>query len=304
MTIQIITHGKLTWVNIEHPTTADIEYLRERYDFHPLDYEDVLSKIQRPKIDEYEDYLFIVMHFPVFDKSKRVTTPSEVDIFIGAGYLITIHDGRLKPLLSFFDACEGDEIVRKRYMGKSAGHLLYQVLDRLVDYCFPILDRVVDNIEEIEDQAFSEDVREMVREISIVRRDLIALRRIIKPQIPVIANLEHRDRDFLHEDLDVYFGDVADAFNRIWDVVEDYKEVVEGLSDTIDTLTSYRINEVMRVLTTISVILLPLSLLSGIYGMNIDLPLDENPWAWAIILGFMGFIVLGMLAYFRRKHWL
>lgn len=304
MTIQIITHGKLTWVNIEHPTAADIEYLRERYDFHPLDYEDVLSKIQRPKIDEYEDYLFIVMHFPVFDKSKRVTTPSEVDIFIGAGYLVTIHDGRLKPLLDFFVACEGDEVTRKRYMGKSTGHLLYQVLDRLVDYCFPILDRVVDNIEEIEDQAFSEDVREMVREISIVRRDLIALRRIIKPQIPVIANLEHRDRDFLHEDLDVYFGDVADAFNRIWDTLEDYKEVVEGLSDTVDTLTSYRINEVMRVLTTISVILLPLSLLSGIYGMNIDLPLDENPWAWIIILGFMGFIVLGMLGYFRRKHWL
>jgi magnesium transporter len=304
MTIQIITHGKLTWVNIEHPTAADIEYLRERYDFHPLDYEDVLSKIQRPKIDEYEDYLFIVMHFPVFDKSKRVTTPSEVDIFIGAGYLVTIHDGRLKPLLDFFAACEGDEVTRKRYMGKSTGHLLYQVLDRLVDYCFPILDRVVDNIEEIEDQAFSEDVREMVREISIVRRDLIALRRIIKPQIPVIANLEHRDRDFLHEDLDVYFGDVADAFNRIWDTLEDYKEVVEGLSDTVDTLTSYRINEVMRVLTTISVILLPLSLLSGIYGMNIDLPLDEDPWAWIIILGFMGFIVLGMLGYFRRKHWL
>jgi magnesium transporter len=304
MSIQTITHGKLTWVSIERPTVADVAYLKEHYDFHPLDYEDVLSKIQRPKIDEYEDYLFIVMHFPVYDKSKRVTTPSEVDIFVGAGYLITIHDGRLKPLLNLWTACEEDEAQRERHMGRSAGHLLYQVLDKLVDYCFPILDRVVDNIEEIEDQAFSEDVRAMVREISVVRRDLIALRRIIKPQISVIANLEHKDRDFLHEDLDVYFGDVADAFNRISDVLEDYKEVVEGLSDTIDTLTSYRINEVMRVLTTISVILLPLTLLSGIYGMNIDLPLDEHPWAWVVILAIMGFTVLGMLAYFRRRHWL
>jgi len=304
MSIQTIAHGKLTWVNIERPTAADIEYLQKRYDFHSLDYEDVLSKIQRPKIDEYEDYLFIVMHFPVYDKSRRVTTPSEVDIFIGAGYFITIHDGRLKPLLDFFAACEGDETARERYMGRSAGHLLYQVLDRLVDYCFPILDRVVDNIDEIEEQAFSEDVRAVVRDISVVRRDLIALRRIIKPQIPIIANLEHRDRDFLHEGLDVYFGDVADAVNRIWDVLEDYKKVVEVLSDTVDILTSYRINEVMRVLTTISVILLPLTLLTDIYGMNIDLPLDENPWAWAIILGFMGLLVLGMLSYFRRKNWL
>ncbi|MBU1878361.1 MAG: magnesium transporter CorA family protein, partial [Chloroflexi bacterium] len=216
----------------------------------------------------------------------------------------TIHDGRLKPLLGLFGACESDEVQRERYMGRSAGHLLYQVLDKLVDYCFPILDRVVDNIEEIEDQAFGEDVRAMVRDISVVRRDLIALRRIVKPQILVIANLEHKDRDFLHEDLDVYFGDVADAVNRISDVLEDYKEVVEGLSDTIATLTSYRINEVMRVLTTISVILLPLSLLSGIYGMNIDLPLDEYPWAWVIIFGVMVFIVVGMLTYFRRKSWL
>ena len=137
----------------------------------------------------------------------------------------------------------------------------------------------------------------------MIRRDVINFRRIIKPQIPVIASLEHKEMPFLQEELEAYFGDMADHVAKIWDILEDYKEVIEGLADTNDSLTSYRLNEVMKILTTISVIMLPLTLVSGIYGMNIPLPVQEHPLAFAIIMGIMMAIAVGMLAYFRRRGW-
>jgi magnesium transporter len=173
-----------------------------------------------------------------------------------------------------------------------------------VDYCFPILYKVDANIREIEEDIFTEQVPDVVREISWVRRDIIALQRIVKPQIAIVANLEHKDRPFIREELDVYFGDVLDHLYKAWDMLEDHRDVIEGLSDTADTLTSYRINEVMKILTIISVIMLPLTLLSGIYGMNIALPLARHPYSFAIILLLMVLVAAGMLYYFKRRRWI
>lgn len=303
LNLQSARHGKITWVNIERPTKDEIEWLRQNYRFHPLHLDDCLSKIQRPKIDEQEDYLFIVLHFPVFNKMARVTVASEVDIFIGPDYFVTVHAGDIKPLRRMFLECVGNPNVRQELMGRSSGYLLYRVVDRLVDYCFPILNKIDNNIEAVEDTIFEEDVRQTVRDISVIRRDIINFRRIIKPQIPVIASLEHKEMPFLQEDLEDYFGDIADHVAKIWDILEDYKEVVEGLADTNDSLTSYRLNEVMKTLTTISVIILPMTLVSGIYGMNIPLPVQEDPTAFAIIMGVMLFIAVAMLGYFRKKKW-
>jgi magnesium transporter len=160
------------------------------------------------------------------------------------------------------------------------------------------------NIREIEEDIFVEDMPGVVQEISWVRRDIIALQRIVKPQISIVANLEHKDRPFIREELDVYFGDVLDHLYKAWDMLEDHRDVIEGLSDTADTLTSYRINEVMKILTIISVIMLPLTLLSGIYGMNIPLPLERSPYSFILILLLMILMVGGMLFYFKKKHWI
>ncbi len=304
MGVEVLTHGRVTWVNIEKPTPEDMDYLRQRYPFHPLDLEDCLSRLERPKIDEYDDYLFIIMQFPVFDVSSRVSRPSEVDLFIGAGYLVSVHDGNLWPITKLFDDCQSEEQARQKHMSRGSSGLMHDVIDRLVDYCFPILYKVDANIREIEEEIFTEQVPDVVREISWVRRDIIALQRITKPQIAIVANLEHKDRPFIREELDVYFGDVLDHLYKAWDMLEDHRDVIEGLSDTADTLTSYRINEVMKILTIISVIMLPLTLLSGIYGMNIALPLAWHPWVFLLILLLMVLIAGGMLFYFKRRGWI
>ena len=137
-----------------------------------------------------------------------------------------------------------------------------------------------------------------------MRRDIISLQRIVKPQIAIISNLEQKDRPFIREDLDVYFDDVLDHLRKAWDILEDERDVIEGLDDTANTLTSYRLGEIMKILTIISVIMLPLTLLSGIYGMNISLPLSQHPLSFLFILLFMILISGGMILFFRRRRWI
>jgi magnesium transporter len=303
MTIETLTHNRVTWVNIEQPTPEDVEVLRRNYDFHPLELEDCLSKIERPKIDEHDNYLFIVMHFPVYDRTSRVSRPSEVDFFIGPGYLVTVHTGELKPIYQLFDDCQKFGGTRERVMGRGASRALHAVIDRLVDYCEPVLHKVDHNIHQIEEQIFSENMRKLVEEISVIRRDIISLRRIIRPQIPIVRNLETEERPFIRDDLDVYFSDIVDHLTRLWDMLEDHREVVVGLSETADSVTNYRLNNTMRILTLISVILLPLTLLAGIYGMNIDLPFQNLafPWGFLAVMGIMVLVGLLTLLFFRRS---
>lgn len=283
-----------------------MQYLAEHFPFHPLDLDDCLSRVQRPKIDKYPDYLFMIFHFPVFDKRARVTLPSQVSIFLGEDYLITIHQGDLKPLVKLFQECKMDERARIENMGRSTGYLLYRILDRLVDYCFPILDKIGANIDAVEDEIFSSEDREkVIRELSLLRRDIISFRRMIKPQTEVMELLEKSDWPILKEDPEVYFGDLADHMRKIQETLDDYKEVVEGLNDTNNTLTSSQINKVMKTLTIISTTMLPLTLVASIYGMNLHyLPFSHHPWAFWFFLVVMTVMAVSLLAIFRRKRWL
>ena len=307
LNISSIQHGKLTWYYIEKPTSREVTYLSQNFSFHPLDLDDILSRVQRPKIDEYENYLFLVLHFPVFNKENRVTTSSEVDIFIGENYVITVHcSADLKPLSKFFKECQLDLETRKKFMSYSSGYLLYHVLDRLVNYCFPILNKVTDNIEKVEDLIFTRTVPETVREILMIRRDLISFRRVIHPQVGVVEALEHEDYPFLKEDQEIYFGDIADHTHKIWDALEDCKEVVDGLAETSNWLTSHHIQEVMRILTILTAILAPGTLIASIMGMNVQLPGGQSGSMipLIILLIIMLGIAVTMLIFFRRRNWL
>jgi magnesium transporter len=305
--VRSVNYGKLTWYYIEKPTEQDMAFLAQHFNFHPLNLDDVLSRVQRPKIDEEEDHLFIVLHFPVFNKQNRVTTPSEVDIFIGENYLVTVHkSGDLKPLARFFKDCEVDEGTRQKYMGRGSSYLLYHILDNLVNYCFPILNKIIDNIDKIEDLIFNKTVPETVRQISIIRRDLIGFRRVIRPQVAVVEALEQEEYPFFKEEQEVYFGDIADHIRKIWDGLEDCKEVVDGLADTSNWLTSHRIQEVMRVWTIIMALLTVPSLISNLWSMNVRLPgagIDSYvPWALIVLLMIISTAITYL--FFRRKHWI
>lgn len=301
-----ITHQGLTWIDIIHPGNDEIAFLRDHYPFHPLNLEDCLSRIQRPKIDIYpeEQHLFLVLHFPIFDRDRRVATAGEVDLFIGRNYIITLHDGRLKPLSRLFNVLSVDEALREQRMSRGAGFLLYRMLDELVRYCFPMVDQVYQNLERIEDQMFGRNVRATVEEISFVRRDIIALRRIVRPNINVMRSLETRDFDFLNFDEAAYFGDVTDGLSKIADLLDEQNEIITSFNATVDSLTSHKINEIMKILTAISVVLLPMTLLASLYGMNVPLPFEGQPWAFGIIVLLMISGAIGMLLYFRRNDWI
>jgi len=305
LNLESLTWGELTWVNIERPTERETEYLAQHYPFHPLDLDDCLSRIQRPKIDEYKDYLFLVLHFPVFNIEARVTTPSQVSVFISENYLITLHGGELKPLVKLFKECQIDEESRQENFSQGSSYLLYRIIDRLVDYCLPILNKIGDNIERTEDNIFaSSGMPRAIEDISILRRDVISFRRIIWPMRAVIGSLEPKIRRFTKMDMAVYFGDMTDHVDKIWDGLDEYKEVIEGLNATHDSLAANRTNEVMRMLAIIATILLPLTVVSSIYGMNVPLPFQESHYSFVFVFLIWAVIVSGMLYFFRRHHWI
>lgn len=304
MSIDVLTYGRLVWVNSVQPDAEDMAYLQERFGFHPLDLEDCRSHIERPKIDEYDEYLFLVMHFPHYHADRQITRPSETDFFIGPNFFVTVHDDSLKSLQQIWTACNGDAEERQRWMGRGAGRLFYNILNDIVDHIFPMLDKVGAKITDIEENMFTSDMPLILQQISLVRRDIIALRRVIRPQLTIIQNLERKERPYIQEDLDVYFGDIADAYARASDIIEDYREVIEGLSATADSVMSYRTNEIIRILTVISVFMLPLTLIAGIYGMNVALPLGASPYSFLYVTLFMIMVSVLMLAYFRHRHWL
>jgi len=302
LNMESLTWGDLTWINIEPPTEQETDYLAQNYPFHPLDLEGCLSRVQRPKIDDYKEYLFLVLHFPVYDRESRVTTPSQLSVFIGEKYLITLHKGELKPLVKLFRECQIDEESLQENLSYGPGYLLYRIIDRLVDYCFPILNKIVDNIEEVEDNIFSEYARGPVKALSNLRRDIISFRRIIWPMRAVIGSLEPRIRRLTKADLSVYFGDIVDHLDKIWDALDEYKEIIEGLNDTYDSLASNRTNEVMRMLAVIATILLPITVVASIFGMNVPLPFQNSSFSLLFVFLIVAVIIGVMLFFFRRKH--
>lgn len=293
------------WYDIIHPTPEDVDKLQQAFPyFHPLNLEDVRSPIERPKIDEDDDYLFVVMHFPLWDSRHSISRASEVNFFIGKRYVVTVHNGTLKPLVTLYEECEESEHERKKLLGRGANHAFYTIIDQLVDYIFPILRKVDTNIHEIEDGLFVSDAKKVIQDIALVRRDIISLRRIIRHQIPIIEALENTEHSIIHEDMEEYFGDIVDHLYKQRDIVEENYEIINSFAETADTLASHSINEVMRILTVISVIMLPLTLISSVYGMNIDLPFQNHPYSFIITCGIMFLIAILMLIYFRRRNWL
>ena len=296
----------LTWINVVAADVATAQDLAERFGWHPLDVEDIVSKRQRPKVDDYEDegYLFAVLHFPVFDQAVQRLNAAELDIFIGHDYVVTIPTRELHPVTRLFARCEEDEQLRDQLFARGSGRLLYEILDDLFDYCFPILDKIAHKLDGIEDEMFEGRSEEIVRDISNVKQEIISYRKIIKPERSTLRVLERRVEHFLPEELEEYFDDIVDAAERIWDLLDNYKEVVEALESTNESVISHRQNDVLRILTVFSVVLLPLTLITGIFGMNVRFPGFDTAHAWWEVFGLMLIVLGALLGFFRWKRWL
>ncbi len=303
--VEIVEAPGLRWINIERPRPADLAWLGEHFDFHDLDYEDVSSRNQRPKVDEYDDYLFIVLHFPRYDKSVARLNAAEVDIFVGPDYLITLPNEPLQPISYLFDRCRASEELREQLFSKGAGYLLYKIVDDCVDSSFPMLRKMGNKLERIEQEIFEgESSAEVVRDISNVKQEIINFRKVVRPQRAAFRDLERTKTRYIAEDLDIYFDDIVDASERVWDMLENYKEVVQGLEDTNESAISHRVNEILRVLTAFSVIILPLTLIASIWGMNVRVPGEQSITAFWIIIATMVVVLAAMLGYFRKRGFL
>jgi magnesium transporter len=309
-----LSAGGVTWVHLLAPSTDEAQQLAARFGWHPLDVEDVLSRRQRPKVDVYprEDdgsggYLFTVLHFPVYDAAVGRLNAGELDAFIGPDYIVTLPAVELRPVsLLFRRAAESDDF-REQLLSRGSGRLLYEVLDDLYDYCFPILDKIGFKLEQIDEEisVAGEGAKELVRDIHRVKQEIISYRKIIKPQRPTLRLLERQiEQQFLPEELDIYFDDIVDASERIWDLLDNYKEVVEALEDTNESLISHQQNDILYVLTIFLVVLTPLSFITGFFGMNVHFPGFGSWDSFFAAIGLMAATVIGMLAFFRWKRWL
>jgi magnesium transporter len=301
-----LTASGLTWVNVVAADVATAQELAERFGWHPLDVEDVVSKRQRPKIDDYEDegYLFAVLHFPFYDKTVQRLNAAELDIFIGHDYVVTIPNRELHPVTRLFGRCDEDELLREQLFARGSGRLLYEILDDLFDYCFPILDKIAHKLDGIEDEMFEGRSHEVVRDISNVKQEIISYRKIIKPERSTLRVLERRVENFLPEELEEYFDDIVDAAERIWDLLDNYKEVVEALESTNESVISHAQNDVLRLLTVITVIVLPLTMLTGVFGMNVAFPGEGSREAFWLIVALLVAVLCAMVGFFRWKRWL
>ncbi len=304
--VEQIDAAGLRWVNIEWPGAQERTWLEEHFEFHALDLEDVLSRNQRPKIDVYDDYLFIVLHLPVFDSAVGRLGTGELDLFVGPDYMVTIPNQPLQPVEYLFERCRAKEELREQLFSRGSGYLLYRLVDDSFDYCFPMLRKIGNKLDALEDDIFEERAEEVVRDISNVKQEIINFRKVIRPQRPVLRDLEKVKQRYLANDIDleIYFDDIVDSHERIWDMLENYKEVAEALEETNESVISHRLNDILRVLTSISVVVLPLTLIASIWGMNVRVPGQDNLTDFFVILGAMALILVGMVFYFRRRGWL
>src|SRR3954453_17427498 len=301
--VETIEANGLRWINIERPRAIDRAWLEEHFDFHPLDYEDLFSRNQRPKVDENDGSLFLALQSPRYDSRVKRLNAVELDVFVGPDYVITCPNEPIDSLEYLFARAERDDEAREALFAKGAGYLLYRIVDNAVDASFPMLRKIGNKLEDLEEDIFEGRSQEIVRDLSNAKQEIINFRKIVRPMRAALRDLD-RTRRYVEGELEVYFDDIVDASERIWDMLENDKEVVEALEATNESVLSHRLNDVLRFLTAFSVLFLPLTLIASIWGMNVKVPGEQQMSGFWIIIGVMVAVLAGLLGLFKRRGWL
>lgn len=291
----------LVWVDLTDPEPAALATLQAECRLHPLAVEDVQREHQRPKVDEYGHFYFVVFYVPEYDAGARTIHLHEIALFLGDHWLVTVHDGPVREI---------EESVRRWQqnadeLGLSLGTLLYSLLDSMIDAYFPVVDSIGDDVDEVQEAIFAHADRETLQRLTQMRRTLLHLRRVLAPQREVVNTLLRRDQPILPVATTPYFHDLYDHIVRLIDTIDTYRDLLGAALDSYLSVTSNNLNEVMKTLTSWSIMLMSASLIASIYGMNFDLmPELRWPIGYPLALGMMLVVIVVLNRYFRRRGWL
>lgn len=303
---QDIKAQKFTWIDINNPTEHDIKYLKKRFGIHLLVLDELINPSPRPRVEPHKNYVFMVLYYPIYNVETRETSSRELNIIVSKKAIITSHYQTIPPLKTLFDNCRFQKQARKTYLSEGTGQVLYYIISAFWKNCFKKLEKINERIDNIQKDIFSGKEKEMVLEISLVKTDIINFWRIIEPQKEVVESLLKEGLEFFGKPLLPYFSDILGTYERVSNALETNKETILALEATNQSLLSTRINEIMKILTIFSVILLPLTLVASIWGMNfpLSLPLTDSPMGFWAVSGIMLVISVIMIIYFRKKKWL
>jgi magnesium transporter len=301
--IETVKMGKLSWHHIHQPADKDFDFLSEKFHFHPLDIEDCKSLNQRPKIDIYQNYYFLILHFPNFDKQNMFVKTKEEKIFWGENYIITIEKTPWIVGQIFMEFKEKEEKKLDNEI-ETSDALLYRVLERLMSESLYLLRKVGVDLELINRELFNSKPVKTIERISVTRKNIILINTIFKPQLRLFHKFETGQIAGFADNMETYWGNILDYYQKMWDMTEDYEDLIEGLSKTFDSMQTNKTNEIIKTLTLISVIILPLTFITSLYGMNVILPLQDKSTAFLLLIAGMTVLSVGMVMYFKRRRWM
>jgi magnesium transporter len=294
--------NNLLWIDLYDCSESELHYVGNIFDFHPLALEDCLQESPRAKIDKYDDYHFFVFHsLRYFEEAEEEDEISsiELDVFLGANYIVTIH-----PIaLSAVGKVARISLKDTEMMDRGPEYLLYKIVDNIVDDSFPIIERLGERIDDLEDNIFSSKDKHITEEILTLKRTIILLRKVLIPQRHIFANIRGRYSFFVNDDNVPYYLDLADNLNSVLDTVNTYRDLVNSSTETYYSILTGRTSEIITILTIISIIMMPLTVITGFFGMNVDFPGREHPFmVWFILMGMIC-LSLSMLGFFRYRKW-
>ncbi|MDD2421225.1 MAG: magnesium/cobalt transporter CorA [Heliobacteriaceae bacterium] len=291
----------LLWIDLYDYNSKEVSQVGEVFNFHPLTIEDVLQGSPRAKVDRYDRYFFFVFHSLRYDEeSDDELTQFELNVFLGANYIVTMHRTALPAVGRVAYHC----LQGSKFMDHGPDYLLYAIVDGIIDEYFPIVDRLGVRIDALEDELYVNPARETTDEILALKRTILLLRKVIQPQKRIFSNVNGRYSFEVREENRPYYLDLVDHIERITDTMDTYRDLANSAMDTYSSIISNRTNEIMRVLTIISTVSLPLTVITGAFGMNVPIPgTTWRPMFFLIWAGMTG-LLLGMLYLFRRKNWL
>lgn len=301
--MQQIQTQNVTWIDFLEPNASEMQILK-KMKIHPLAIEEFSSPSARPKASLYGNCLYLTLHIPLFDKLNRRTYPTELDIVMTKDHLITGHDQDIFQLREFFGKLQKSKKMREKYMDQSPGYLLYYIVEMLLESCFPKIDHINHHLDHIEEEIFKGNEKAMLHEVSFVKRDILNFRRTLKPQKSVLESLARDNYPLLEPELRPYYQDLIGTNIRVWSALENAKEVVESLEETNDALLSDKLNTTMKILTIFSAVMLPMTVISSILSMSMNIPLSHNPDAFWIYVGGMFVISVITILIFRVKKWI